>query len=165
MAKIDHVAYSWGMIELQAADLGEDVFVNCTSISWNAARTVETNYGLGGQPCSRGFGNVEYSANITLDVGTMIMLRNLASNETKTLMGLGQFSIIVSWWVDMMQNLTEETTTLADCFFSEDGMEANQNDTNITKQYDLHPYRIFTDASAQTNRSAELYAGGVTATT
>jgi hypothetical protein len=65
----------------------------------------------------------------------------------------------------IIDNLTEETTTLADCFFSEDGMEANQNDTNITKQYDLHPYRIFTDASAQTNRSAELYAGGITATT
>ena len=159
MPQINHVACSWSMIELQAAALGEDLFVNCTAISWNAARTVETNYGLGGQPRARGFGNNEISASITLDVGTMIQLRNLDSNTTKTLMGLGEFDLVVSWISDIMQNTPEETVTLAGCFFSEDGMEANQNDTNITKSYDLHPYRIYTDASAQTDRSAELYAG------
>jgi len=147
------------MIELQAPALGEDIFVNCTAINWNAARTVETNYGLGGQPRSRGFGNNELSASITLDVATMIMLRNLDSNTGKTLMSLGEFDLIVSWISDIMQNTPEEAVTLAGCFFSEDGMEANQNDTNITKQYNLHPFRIFTDSSAQTDRSAELYAG------
>lgn len=147
------------MIDLQAPALGEDIFINCTSISWNAARTVETNYGLGGQARSRGFGNNEVSASITLDVATMIMLRNLDSNTGKTLMSLGEFDLIVSWISDIMQNTPEETVTLAGCFFSEDGMEANQNDTNITKQYDLHPFRIYTDPSAQTDRSAELYAG------
>ncbi len=159
MAQINHVACSWSMIELQAPALGEDIFVNCIAINWNAARTVETNYGLGGQPRSRGFGNNELSASITLDVATMIMLRNLDSNTGKTLMSLGEFDLIVSWISDIMQNTPEEAVTLAGCFFSEDGMEANQNDTNITKQYDLHPFRIFTDSSAQTDRSAELYAG------
>jgi len=159
MALINHVACSWSMIDLQAPALGEDIFINCQSINWNANRTSENNYGLGGQPRSRGFGNVEYTANITLDVATMILLRNLDSNTGKTLMSLGEFDLIISWQSDIMQNTPEETATLAGCYFSEDGMEANQNDTNITKQYDLHPFRIYTDSSAQTDRSAELYAG------
>ena len=38
--------------------------------------------------------------------------------------------------------ITEETVTLKGCIFNEDGFEANQDDTNLTHEFDLNPYDI-----------------------
>ena len=70
MTKINHVAYSWSMIQLQTTLEGESadapLFVDATAIEWSAERKSEPIYGLGGQPRGRGFGNIEYSASIEL---------------------------------------------------------------------------------------------------
>lgn len=39
---------------------------------------------------------------------------------------------------------TAETVTLKGCLFNEDGMESKQDDTNITKEFNLNPFDIIT---------------------
>ena len=69
---INHVAYSWSMIQLKIAnsesvtDTGGEagILIDCTAVNYDTNRKSENIYGLGGQPRSRGFGNVTYTGNI-----------------------------------------------------------------------------------------------------
>jgi hypothetical protein len=163
-ATINNVAYSWSMIQLQTNLSGESakspIFIDCTAIKWNTERKIESIYGLGGQPRKRGFGNVTYEASITLPYGTQIELRNKSADGT--LLGLGEFNLIVSWANDLAADISTETITLAGCIFAQGGMEASQDDTSITKEFDLHPHRIY-NGTVQSNPNAswshELYGG------
>ena len=70
---VNNVAYSWAMIELTAPALtgsnnaNPTILQGVSGIKWNIKRNVKTNYGLGGEPVNRGFGNREYTASITMD--------------------------------------------------------------------------------------------------
>jgi len=161
MALIDNVAYSWSMIQLKSSIIGDQggetgLFIDCTAIKWSAKRKVENNYGLGGQPRSRGFGNVEYKASIKLPYSTQQLLSSLGKG---TLLSLGQFDLIISWGNDLAESVTEETYTLKNCIFNESAMEVKQDDTSIEHEYDLNPFRIFS-STAQANNvswSHEMY--------
>lgn len=164
MATINNVAYSWSMVQLQTNLTGESesapILVDCTAISWNTERKIEPIYGLGGQPRKRGFGNVTYEASITLPYGTQVALREKSSDGT--LLGLGEFNLIVSWVNDLAQNVTTETVTLAGCVLAQGGMDAKQDDTSLTKEFNLHPHRIYNNkvqANAKMSWSHELYGG------
>lgn len=142
---VNNVAYSWSMIQLTApaltgsANANPVILQGVSGIKWNIKKNVQTNYGLGGEPVNRGFGNREYTASITMDYNTQVQLRALKG----TLMNLGEFDLIVSFANEMgKDDWTEETVTLKGCLFTEDGMEANQDDTNITKEFDLNPFKI-----------------------
>ena len=161
--KINNVDYSWSMIQLQTNLAGESeaspLFVDCTAISWNANRKVDKIYGLGGQQRKRGFGNVTYEASITLPYGTQVMLREQSSNGT--LLGLGEFNLIVSWVNDLAQDVTKETVTLAGCLLTKDGMNAKQDDTSLPQEFDRNPFRIYTPKAQQlsaTQWSFELFS-------
>ena len=141
---VNNVAYSWS-IQLTApaltgsANANPVILQGVSGIKWNIKKNVQTNYGLGGEPVNRGFGNREYTASITMDYNTQVQLRALKG----TLMNLGEFDLIVSFANEMgTDDWTEETVTLKGCLFTEDGMEANQDDTNITKEFDLNPFKI-----------------------
>jgi len=163
-AIINNVAYSWSMIQLQTNLSGESesspILVDCTAINWNTERKIEPIYGLGGQPRKRGFGNVTYEASITLPYGTQISLREKSSDGT--LLGLGEFNLIVSWVNDVAADVTSETITLAGCILAQGGMDASQDDTSLTKEFNLHPHRIYTgtvQANSNMSWSHELYGG------
>lgn len=148
---VNNVAYSWSMIQLTApaltgsANANPVILQGVSGIKWNIKKNVQTNYGLGGEPVNRGFGNREYTASITMDYNTQVQLRALKG----TLMNLGEFDLIVSFANEMgTDDWTEETVTLKGCLFTEDGMEASQNDTNITKEFDLNPFKIELSTSA-----------------
>lgn len=160
---INNVAYSWSMIQLQTNLTGESsttpILIDCTSITWSTERKIEAVYGLGGQPRKRGFGNVTYEASITLPYNTQIDLRSKSSDGT--LLGLGEFNLVVSWVNDMAANLTSETVTLAQCILAQSGMDANQDDTSLTKEFDLHPHRIYTNtvaSNANQSWTREMYS-------
>ena len=142
---VNNVAYSWAMIELTAPALSGSSNANAailqgvSAIKWNIKRNVKTNYGLGGEPVNRGFGNREYTASITMDYNTQVQLRNLNGS----LMDLGEFDLVVSFANELgTDDWTTETVTLKGCLFTEDGMEANQDDTSITKEFELNPFKI-----------------------
>lgn len=150
---VNNVAYSWAMIELTAPALTGSASANPTilqgvsGIKWNIKRNVKTNYGLGGEPVNRGFGNREYTASITMDYNTQVQLRALKGS----LMNLGEFDLVISFANELgTDDWTTETVTLKGCLFTEDGMEAEQDDTNITKEFDLNPFKIIPSTSANT---------------
>ena len=133
------------MVELTSSALTGSTSANpvilsgVSAIKWNIGHKVETNYGLGGQPVNRGFGNTTYTASITMDYNTQVQLRALKGS----LMELGEFDLVVSFSNDLgSDDWVEETVTLKGCLFNEDGMEVSQDDTNITKEFDLNPFKI-----------------------
>lgn len=60
-----------------------------------------------------------------------------------SLMDIREFDLIVSFANPIASDDWETTTvTLKGCIFSEDGMETQQDDTNITHEFDLNPFDI-----------------------
>lgn len=148
---VNNVAYSWAMIELTAPGLTGSNSANPTilqgvsGIKWNIKRNLKTNYGLGGEPVNRGIGNREYTASITMDYNTQVQLRALKGS----LMNLGEFDLVISFANELgTDDWTTETVTLKGCIFNEDGMEAEQDDTNLTKEFDLNPFKIIPSTAA-----------------
>ena len=148
---VNTVAYSWAMIELTAPALTGSSSANpiilqgVSGIKWNIKRNLKTNYGLGGEPVNRGLGNREYTASITMDYNTQVQLRALKGS----LMNLGEFDLVISFANEFgTDDWTTETVTLKGCWFNEDGMEAEQDDTNLTKEFDLNPFKIIPSTSA-----------------
>jgi hypothetical protein len=140
--KINNVAYSWSMLELSSNTFPSTILAGVTAVKWNRKVNVATNYGLGGKPRSRGFGNWEYTASITLDYNGQAQLRELGNGS---LLGLGEFDLTVSWVNDYGSDLAEDTVVLKKCFFNEEGLEVSQDDTDITKEFDLNPFDIQTN--------------------
>lgn len=143
MAIINNVAYSWSMITLSSTALGIEegstVLEGVSALKWNKKRKIEPNYGLGGKPVSRGFGNISYEASLTMDYATQQTLRSTFGS----LMDIGEFDLIVSFANPMASDDWATTTiTLEGCIFSEDGMESQQDDTNITHEFALNPFNI-----------------------
>lgn len=142
---VNNVAYSWAMVQLTSlaltgsANSNPIILQGVTAIKWNRKKKVETNYGLGGEPVNRGFGNTEYTAQITMDYNTQVQLRALKGS----LMALGEFDLVISFANEFnTQDFSTETVTLKGCLFNEDGMEVSQDDTNITKEFELNPFKI-----------------------
>lgn len=143
MAVINNVAYSWSMITLAstalAVDEGSTVLEGVSGIKWSKKRKIESNYGMGGRPVSRGFGNITYTASLTMDYATQQGLRSTYGS----LMDIGEFDLIVSFANPMSSDdWTTSTVTLKGCIFNEDGMESQQDDVNITHEFDLNPFDI-----------------------
>ena len=143
MAIINNVAYSWSMITLSSTALGIDegstTLEGVSAIKWSKKRKVESNYGMGGKPVSRGFGNITYTASITMDYATQQLLRSVYGS----LLEIGEFDLIISFANPMASDdWTTTTVTLKGCIFTEDCLESQQDDTNITHEFDLNPFDI-----------------------
>ena len=87
-------AYDWSMIEIYFgfASSSEAIY-GIKAVKWERKRKVESNYGIGSQPISRGYGNWTYTASIELDYATQVMFQEASPDGT--LMGLGEFDLIV----------------------------------------------------------------------
>ena len=97
MAIINNVAYSWSMITLSSTALGIDegstTLEACRPSNGRRSAKVESNYGMGGRPVSRGFGNITYTASITMDYATQQLLRSVYGS----LLEIGEFDLIISF--------------------------------------------------------------------
>jgi hypothetical protein len=60
---------------------------------------VKSNYGMDGKPVSRDFGNITYTASITMDYNTQQILRSTYGS----LMDIGEFDMIISFTNPMAQ--------------------------------------------------------------
>ena len=143
MAIINNVAYSWSMITLASTALaieeGSTTLEGVSGIKWSKKRKIESKEGMGGRPVSRGFGNITYTASMTTDYATQQALRSASGS----LMDIGEFDLIVSFANPMAsEDWATTTVTLKGCIFSEDGMESQQDDTNIVHEFDLNPFDI-----------------------
>ena len=143
MPIINNVAYSWSMITLSSTALGIDegstTLEGVSGIKWSRKRKIESNYGLGGKPVSRGFGNIVYEASITMDYATQQTLRSIYGS----LCDIGEFDLIVSFANPLASDdWTTTSVVLKGCVFDEDALESQQDDTNITHEFQLHPFDI-----------------------
>lgn len=101
------------MITLSSTALGIEegstTLEGVSAIKWSKKRKVESNYGMGGKPVSRGFGNITYSASITMDYATQQLLRSVYGS----LLEIGEFDLIVSFANPMASDdWTTTTVTL-----------------------------------------------------
>lgn len=134
-------AYDWSMIEVNFGFASSSEAIHgIKAIKWEKKRKIENNYGIGSHPISRGFGNWTHTASIELDYATQVMFQEASPDGT--LMGLGEFDLIIHF--AHPDDGRTVTTTLSKCIFSEDGMEAKQDDTDLTKEFDLNPGYIET---------------------
>ena len=102
-----------------SANANPIILSGVSAVKWNIEHKVETNYGLGGQPVNRGFGNTVYTASITMDYNTQVQLRALKGS----LMNLGEFDLVISFANDLgADDWGEETVTLQGCLFNDDVM-------------------------------------------
>ena len=59
------------------------------------------------------------------------------------LLEIGEFDLIISFANPMAgEDWTTTTVTLKGCIFTEDCLESQQDDTNITHEFDLNPFDI-----------------------
>lgn len=164
MATINNVDYSWSIIEITSAGTNgitsfSNIAPHITGIKWSTKRNIKTNYGLKGNPVGRGVGNVEYTASITIDETGLQLLREAAmaaaaaaggtvlDSPASDLLNLGQFDIQVSWASESLMSTgitNTHTVTLEGCVFSDDGLDASQDATQLTTELNLNPFKIST---------------------
>ena len=100
---------------------------------------IKMGFYMGGKPVSRGFGNIVYEASITMDYATQQTLRSIYGS----LCDIGEFDLIVSFANPLASDdWTTTSVVLKGCIFDEDAMESQQDDTNITHEFQLHPFDI-----------------------
>jgi len=131
-------AYDWSMIEFQFSNIVGEPIMGIQAIKWNRSRKIEMNYGVGAHPQSRGFGNITPTASISLDYNAQVTLQRLSPDGT--LEGLGEFDLIIAY--NHPEDGKTITTALRRCIFSEDGLDANQDDTNLVSEIPLNPGAI-----------------------
>lgn len=144
MAFINGRSYDWSMIEFNFSNIAGEPIMGITGVKYNRERKIENNYGVGSKPISRGFGNITFTASVTMDLNAVQQLKALVPSGV--LEDLGEFDLVVSY------NHPETGATVIDtiksCIFSEDGVDVTQDDTKIEKEYNLNPGDIeFGDSS------------------
>lgn len=120
------INYSWGDIKVV---LFGRVVTGITSVSYNRKQTKENNYGQGEEPISRGYGNVEYEASLTLYADELRALKASAIAAGTDLLGLSPFDVQVIYGASRTQ--TFGLDVLKSVEFLEDPLTANQNDTKF----------------------------------
>lgn len=120
---INGTNYSWGNIKLVL--FGVPV-VGITKIDYKKKQVKENQYGLGFEPVSRGYGNIEYEASIEIYVDELRRIKQAAPN--RDLLAIPAFDIQVLYGGAGVQPATD---VLRACEFLEDPLSTSQNDTKI----------------------------------
>lgn len=131
-------AYDWSMMEFRFSNIVGEPILGIQGVTWKKTRKIELNYGVGPRPQSRGFGNYTYEASITLDYNAQVTLQRLSPDGT--LEGLGEFDFVVAY--NHPESGKTITNLMQKCIFSEDGVDASQDDTNIAQEFNLNPANI-----------------------
>lgn len=85
-----------------------------------------------------------------MDYATQQLLRSVYGS----LLEIGEFDLIISFANPMAgEDWTTTTVTLKGCIFTEDCLESQQDDTNITHEFDLNPFDIQIGSGIQSKLS------------
>ncbi len=102
-----------------------------SAISYTEEQAKENNFGAGSRPVSRGQGAINASASITMSMNDVEAIRDVALNGS--LLNVLPFDIEVSY----LNAQKVVTHVLKNCEFTNDGVEASQDDKDITRSFDL----------------------------
>lgn len=105
--------------------------VGVKAITYVTEQEKTNNFGQGNQPVSRGQGAKNASATLDISMNDVEALRDAAPGGD--LLSIPSFDITVTFL-----NLQKVVThVLKNCEFTNDGVEASQGDTDITRTFDL----------------------------
>ncbi|MEM6734481.1 MAG: hypothetical protein AAF620_00285 [Bacteroidota bacterium] len=134
---INGKAYSWSQVEIRFSNISTPLN-GVSKIEYSDEQKTEFNYGAGNFPVSRGFGNVESEAKITLHMEDIEDIRsNIPSGR---LQDLGEFDVIVSYLHPVAARVV--THVIKNCYISNNGVEVSQDDMMIEKELELNPSHI-----------------------
>ena len=122
---INGINYSWGNIRVV---LFGTIITGITKVSYKTKQKKENNYGMGYMPISRGYGNLEFEASI--EIYTDELKQIIAAAPNHEIMEIPPFDIIVQF-EDPATGAFLTQDTLRMCEFTEDGLDAAQNDTKL----------------------------------
>ena len=120
---INGKSYSWADITF---NIGGVPVAGITKISYKVSQEKQNNYGAGSEPVSRGKGNREYEASITLHMEEVERLLLAAPN--RDLLKIPAFDINITYQADPT-NIANHV--LKNCEFTEDGTDIGQGDQVI----------------------------------
>ena len=120
---INGVNYAWANIKFNL--FGVPV-VGITEVNYKRKQVKDNNYGYGTEPISRGYGNVEYEADITIYLDEW--RRIIAASPDKDPLLIKPFDIQVIFGGS---SVSFQQDTLRSCEFMEDPMATKQGDSKI----------------------------------
>lgn len=135
MALINGRSYDWSMIEFNFSNIAGEPIMGISGIKYARERKIEKNYGVGSKPIGKGYGNIDFTCSITMDMNASEQIKSLVPSGV--LEELGEFDLVVSY-----NHPTTGATvidTIKGCIFSEQGTDVSQDDTKIEKEYNLNP--------------------------
>lgn len=127
---INGTRHSWASIRCNI--LGRTV-TGITAINYEDTQEKVNNYGAGPYPVSRGLGNYEATAGITLHSYEVDAIQNQLG-QGKRLQDIGLFDIVVSYINNSAQVITH---TLRNCEFTNNKRDVSQGDTAIEVEHEL----------------------------
>lgn len=119
---INGTNYSWANITV--ALFGTPIY-GITKINYKESQVKENNYGLGKQPVSRGYGNVEYEGEIEIYYDELVRITTAFGGK---LMDIPWFDMVVVFGGAGVQ---VNTLILRAVEFKEESLQANQGDTKL----------------------------------
>lgn len=122
---INGTAYSWANIRVEI--LGVPV-TGIKAIEYGEKENKQNNYGAGRYPVSRGYGNVEPSASITLHKDTVNALQAVAPNNR--IQDIPKFDVTVAYVADGKYTMD----VIRNMEFTDDITNVNQGDMEIVQK-------------------------------
>lgn len=102
-----------------------------SAISYTEEQAKENNFGAGSRPVSRGQGTINASGSITLSMNDIEAIRD--ATITGSLLTVEPFDIQVSF----LNHQRVVTHVLKNCEFTDDGVEASQDDKDLKRSFNL----------------------------
>jgi hypothetical protein len=126
---VNGTSYSWAQIE--ARILNQPV-AGIKEIKYEEKQEIVDNYGAGNRPVSRGYGKIETTASLKLEMAELEALQ--AAAPDRRLQAIPEFDIVVSY---LPEGGKITSHTLHNVRFKTNGREAKEGDTSIDVDIEL----------------------------
>lgn len=125
---VNGVNYSWSNVKMILFGIP---VVGITKISYSRKQTRENGYGLGSEPVHRGYGRIEYSAEIEIYREELMRIAKGAPNND--ILNISPFTITVLFGSIPGQGglVVPQKDILHNCEFLEDNFSSSEGDTKI----------------------------------
>lgn len=134
-------AYDWGILSVRCSLLPTP-FYGIKKVEYDEKQTITGNYGRGNKMTSKGYGNVEPTASISLTMEEIMRLVRISPSGK--LRDLPTCDIVISF-LHADPALTTHTI-LAGVDFTNQPMSLNQNDPEFVSDLELHVADIISDS-------------------
>lgn len=126
---INGKSYEWSDITMNV--MGVPI-VGVTAIKYDETQNMTNIYGAGRRPVSRGYGQIEPTASVTLLMEEIEALQSVAPNGL--IMDIPEFDIVVAY-IDSA--LVTRIHKLRNCRFKKNAREVSAGDTSIPVEHEL----------------------------